>query len=170
MKYLFSTIIIALFAVGSAFGQDNAIEKYFEQYLDDERFSMVYVSPKMFKMVNTIVEGELEEEITDVIKDLRGLRILKTEIDAKKFYTEAKSKINTREYEILMTARDEGKKIEFLTKESNDIIEELLLLVGEKEEFIMMSFIGKIDLKKISKLAKALDIDGAEHLGKLGED
>lgn len=170
MKYLFSTIIIALFAVGSAFGQDNAIEKYFEKYLDDERFSMVYVSPKMFQMVNTVIEGELDEEITDVIKDLRGLRILKTDIDAKNFYKEAKNKIDTKEYEILMTARDEGQKIEFLTKESNDIIDELLLLVGEEDQFVLMSFIGKIDLKKLSKLAKALDIDGAEHLGKLGED
>ena len=54
----------------------------------------------------------------------------------------------------------------FVTKENNGIISELLLLVGGKDEFVMMSFVGNIDLDKISKLAKKLDIDGAEYLEK----
>ena len=47
------------------------------------------------------------------------------------------------------------------------MINELLLLVGGKDEFVMVSFIGNIDLNKISKLAKVLDVEGAEHLDKL---
>ncbi|MBK7637736.1 MAG: DUF4252 domain-containing protein [Saprospiraceae bacterium] len=54
-----------------------------------------------------------------------------------------------------------------MTKEANGTINELLLLVGGKTEFVMMSFVGNIDLNKIAKLAKKLDIDGAEHLDKV---
>jgi len=43
------------------------------------------------------------------------------------------------------------------------------LLVGGTEEFVMVSFVGKIDLDKISRLAKKLDVDGVEHLDKLGD-
>ena len=66
-----------------------------------------------------------------------------------------------------MTVRDKESNVRFVTKESNGLISELLLLVGGKDEFVMMSFVGNIDLNKIAKLAKKLDIDGAEHLDKV---
>jgi hypothetical protein len=163
-------ILLLSFCGTSAFAQIDAIEKYFDQYMDDENFSVVYVSPKMFKMVSKVLDEESNKEVTDVVKDLKGLRILKTSYNSLAFYKEAKSKINTNEYELLMNARDEGQNIEFYTKESGDIINELLLMVGGKEDFILMSFVGNIDLNKVAKLAKALDIDGADYLEKLGDN
>jgi hypothetical protein len=43
------------------------------------------------------------------------------------------------------------------------------MIVGGDKNFALMSFIGNIDLKKIGKLAKALDIDNLEYLNKLDE-
>jgi CII-binding regulator of phage lambda lysogenization HflD len=54
--------------------------------------------------------------------------------------------------------------VRFWTKENNGIINELLMLVGERNEFTMISFIGSIDLNKISKLSNKVKIDGMEHL------
>ena len=56
-----------------------------------------------------------------------------------------------------------------MVKESGDYVQELLMLVGGADNFAMISFIGNIDLKKIGKLAKALDIDNLEYLNKLDE-
>ena len=154
----------------TAFAQIDAIEKYFDKYMDDENFSVVYVSPKMFKMVSKVIDEDTNDEVADVIKDLKGLRILKTSINSKAFFTEAKSKINTNEYELLMTARDKGQNIEFFTKESGDIINELLLMIGGNEDFVLMSFVGNIDLNKVAKLAKTLDIEGADYLKELGDN
>lgn len=155
-------------AIASSFGQADAIEKYFDKYMDDENFTVVYISPKMFEMVAKIAPEDMDQETRDVIKDLKGLRILTTEYNTKAFYKEAKSLINTKEYEILMTVRDDGTNVEFLVKDSGDIINELLLLVGG-DEFVMMSFVGNIDLKKIAKLANSVDIDGMEHLKNLDD-
>lgn len=154
----------------SVFAQIDAIEKYFDKYMDDENFSVVYVSPKMFKMVSKVIDEDTNDEVADVIKDLKGLRILKTSINSKSFFKEAKSKINTNEYELLMTARDNGQNIEFFTKESGDIINELLLMIGGDEDFVLMSFVGNIDLNKVAKLAKTLDIEGADYLKELGDN
>ena len=155
--------------------QSNAISKYFEQYVDDERFTSVFISPKMFQMFSKLEINDIDDEeteiILDIVKDLRGLRILTTEINAKAFYEEAKRKINTKEYEILMSVRDRGEdSVEFLIKDEDDIIKELLLLVGGDEEFVLLSFVGNIDLQKISKLSKSIDIKGMEHLDKIGGD
>lgn len=155
-------------AIASSFGQADAIEKYFDKYMDDENFTVVYVSPKMFQMISKIAPDEMDDDTKAVIDDLKGLRILTTEYNTKAFYKEAKSLIDTKEYEVLMTVRDDGTNVEFLVKDTGDIINELLLLVGG-DEFVLMSFVGNIDLDKIAKLANSIDIDGAEHLDKLGD-
>jgi hypothetical protein len=38
------------------------------------------------------------------------------------------------------------------------------MLVGEPNEFTLISFVGKIDLDKIAKLANKMEINGMEHL------
>lgn len=151
--------------------QTDAIDNFFESYQDDNDFTMVYVSPKMFKMVAKVAGDELDAELTSLVKDLKGLKILKTEKDARKYYKEAVKKIPTNEYEILMTARDDGQNIKILTKsKGDDIIEEVLLLVGGESEFILVSFVGNINLNDLAKIASSLDIEGAEHLEKLGKE
>ena len=106
-------------------------------------------------------------EIKEVLQDLKGLRILTTEKNTLQYYKEAISKFNTKEYELLMTVRDKDENIRFWTKEKGGIISELLMLVGGVKEFVMISFIGNIDLEKISKLANKMDVDGMEHLKEL---
>ena len=66
-----------------------------------------------------------------------------------------------------MTVKDKGDNVKFLTKGNGDVVDELLLLVGGADDFVLMSFVGKLDLNKISKLANKLDIQGSEHLDKL---
>lgn len=166
MKYL--SIILALFlTVGmttASQAQEDAISKYFSKYVDDERFTVVYVSGKMFQMINKMeldLEDEEAEAIMSVVKDLKGLRILTTETDGAKFYKEALQTINTKGYETLLEVREgSNENVKFLVKDSNDgnTLDELLLLVGgEDEDFVLLSFIGKIDLNQISKLSKAFD-------------
>lgn len=181
-KYLI--ILFATCISSMSFAQIDAIENYFGKYQDDERFTTVYVSPKMFQMISKVADGAGEDGgiqgkineadlavIADVIKDLKGLRILTTDQNPLDFYKEATKMIPTDDYEMLMSVRDKGENIRFFVKDdSAGVINELLLLVGGEEDFVLMSFLGDIDLKKIGKLAKSLDIDGAEHLEKLGED
>ena len=171
MKKYISIVFIAVFAlIGTAAqAQSDAIEKYFEKYMDDESFTMVYVSPRMFRMFAEIDPEDMEEELKEVISDIKGLRILTTENNTMALYKEAQKTIRTSEYEVLMTVRDEGSNVNFLIKEEGDLIKELLLLVGGEDEFVMISFVGNIDLDKISKLSKSMDIDGLEHLENLDD-
>jgi len=170
MKYL-RIISLLLFVSSSSFGQTDAIDSYFSKYKDDERFTMVYVAPKMFGMlakVGAAAEEDIDQEIIDMVSNLKGLKILTTEVNANEIYNEAISKINTGSYDELMTVRSEGDNVKFLVKDSDggNIVQELLLLVGG-DEFVMMSFIGDIDLRLVGKLAKTIDMKGANHLEKL---
>lgn len=145
----------------------NAIDLYFQNYLDDERFSVVYISPKVFQLLDRIDLGDLETSdaeaklVKEMAADLRGLRILSTNENPQQFYAEAKRKIDTKKYELLMTVR-KGKtsNVEFLIHEEKDgVISELLMLAGGPESFTLLSFVGKINLNTVSKLADEMGKD-----------
>ena len=170
MKSFLSFISALLFMALPAFAQEDAITKYFNKYIDDPTFSAVYISPKMFDMVAKIEIEDMEPEVQEVIKSLKGLRILHTEKNTTQYYNEALKVISSNEYELLLTARDGGENVRFMVKDNGDIVEELLMVVGGETDFALLSFIGNIDLKKIGKLAKALDIDNLEYLDNLNKN
>lgn len=169
MKKLMSLLALMVFAVSISFAQNDAITKYFDKYVDDERFDVVYVSPKMFEMVSKIEIDEMDADVQEVIRELKGLRILHTEENAKELYKEARSKINLDEYEVIVQARDGSENVRIMVKDEGDVVKELFMLIGGEKNFAMISFVGNIDLKKVGKLAKALDVDGLQHLKKLDD-
>ena len=164
MRYLlfvFTTLLLA--ASNPATAQIDAISKYFTKYVDDDRFTVVYISPKMFQLIDKMdinLEDKEAQALKEVVSDLRGLRILVAEENTMEFYKEASQIINKKEYEVLMTVRNKGEEsVDFLIKDNNDIIDELLMIVGGPDEFVLMSFVGKIDINKISEMAKAFEDD-----------
>jgi hypothetical protein len=150
--------------------QNDGISRFFSQYQDDERFTSVYISPKMFQMVAKIDTDDPDwKKVRDVIKDLGGLRVLTADsiTNGTQLYKDALNRIPQSEYSELLTVRDGKENVRIWIKDSGNTIQELLLLVGAPDEFVMLSFVGNIDLDKISALAKTMDIDGIEHLDKV---
>lgn len=171
MKYILITVTLLLMTVASH-AQSDAISRYFDRYVDDEDFTVVYVSGKMFSMLSKIDVEELEDQeskvIMDVAKNINGLRVLVTEKDPQMHYKAARKLMNKNtDYEVLMTVREAETNVNFWIRENGDTIEELFLLVGSEEEFVMISFLGVLDLNKLAKLSNSIDMKGAEHLDKI---
>jgi len=142
----------------------NAIDEYFQNFVDDDRFSVVYISGKLFQMLGSLdketvrMENDKDAEaLIEIAQDMQGLRILSTDEDVDELYESAKKKINTSIYEPLMTVRGkDGDNMELLVRENKGKISELLLLSGG-DEFVLMSFVGNLDMEKISKMAKEIE-------------
>lgn len=169
MRSIFFIITILLCGALQGFGQNDAIDRFFESYQDNDDFTSVYVSPKMFQMVTKVAGEEMKGNLSDVVKDLRGLQVLHTEKNALKYYKEAIKKIPTDEYEILVKVREKDENVRIFSKSNGDVINELLVLSGGDSDFTLLSFVGNIDINKLSKLAKDLDIDGAKNLELLSD-
>ncbi len=161
----------AMLAVAvTAQAQGDAISKFFTKYQNDETFSQVNMSSKMFSlMANLEIENPEDQEIVNMISKLKGLRILAKEEarNSRELYKEALSMIPTKEFEELMTVRDKDKDMKFFIKESGGKISELVMIAGGNEEFMLLSLFGEIDLKQVSKISKKMNIDGLEQLEKI---
>ena len=169
MKKTFWLLPIFLMIAAAVPAQNDAIIRFFNQYVEDERFTVVSVSPKMFSLVSKIsTDDEDWEKFREVVGDLNGLRVLTSDSisNGVALYKEALSKVPTGEYSELLTVRDGQENVRIWIKDKGNIIDELLLLVGSPDEFVLLSLTGKIDLDKISNLTKGLNVKGVEQLEK----
>ncbi len=175
MKTLFFGLALWLAAVpfpGILQAQSgNTLDRFFEKYEDDPAFTTVRISPKMFQMLSNF---EIKDENGDygaLVRSLSGLRILvKSEADGMPLYQEAFRQLS-KDMSELLTVRDKGENIRFLMREgTGSKIEQLVLIVGGPEQFVLMDISGSIDLKTISKLSKGLNVPGSEHLDKLDKN
>jgi hypothetical protein len=168
-------IVIGVLMMMGAFmanAQNDAIAKFFTKYQNDESFSQVTISGKMFSMMSNIEgDGEDEKAMINSISKIKGLKILsKSEArNSRELYKEAISMIPSKDFEELMSIRDKDKDMKFFTKESGGKISELVMVMGGNEEFMVMTIFGEINLKEISKIGKSVKIDGLENLEKVKE-
>jgi len=175
MKKVITGIAIMVISF-AAQAQGDAIAKFFNKYQDDDSFTQVTVSSKMFSLfTNMEVKNAEDQEVLNAISKLKGLRILAKEntSDAKGLYKEAMGMLPVREkeYEELMSVRDNNKDMKFFIKETKPgTIGELVMIAGGNEDFAMLSLFGEIDLKQISKIGSKMDIDGLNHLKRLDRD
>ena len=90
--------------------------------------------------------------------------------NARELYKEAMGLIPSKEYEELMSVRDEDKDMKFFVKETSPgKIGELLMVMGGNDEFLVLTLFGEIDLKQVGRMGSKMDIDGLKNLQKLDE-
>ena len=170
MKKVIVVMSMMLFSV-AAMAQNDAVTRFFSKYQNDESFTYANISSKMFSMfTNLEMENKQDQEVASAISKLKGLRILQKEDarNARELYKEALSTIPTKEYEELMSVRDQDKDMKFYVKETSPgKIGELLMIMGGNDEFLVLTLFGEIDLKQVGKLGSKMEIDGLKNLEKL---
>jgi hypothetical protein len=170
MKKIVAVVLLVV-AVSGAQAQD-AISKFFSKYQNDESFTQVNVSSKMFSLfTNMEAETQEDKEVLDAISKLKGLRILMKEntSDAKSLYKEAFALVPVKEFEELMSVRDKDKDLKFYIKENAGKISELVMIMGGVDDFMVLSLFGEIDLKQVSRIGKKMNVHGLENLQKIND-
>ena len=148
--------------ITSSSAQEDLVNSFFEKYSENEYVTSVYISPRffsMFKQMDLNIDKNETAAIGEMIEDLSSLRILVSEQNGKSMYEEFTSAFQRSEYELLMRINNKGQdEVDFLIKEEEDKISELILLIGgEETDFVLLSFVGNIDLDKISKLSESFE-------------
>jgi len=166
-------ILFMLVSITSISAQTSAIQRHFEKYGDDDRFTKITISSKMFSLfANFETDDENSQEMIETISKLKGLKMLVgNELDDAETMYKDISKKPEKDMDELMRIEKQGSEfIFFITEKSDGIISELLMIAFEEKQVMMMSIVGEIDLKKMSQLSKHMNIEGFEHLENVGDD
>lgn len=152
-------------AAGIVNAQENAVSKYFSDYSSNEDFTKISISGAMFQLATHIeVEDAEEQELKDAISKIKGMVILVCDSckgNERAMYDESNRRLpNT--FEELMLVEDKDADIRFTIKETNGVIDEMVMIVGGENTYVLVDIWGEIDLKNVRKLTEAFDINGMD--------
>ena len=153
----------------------------FDKFVDMDDVSVVTVNKKMFELMGKIAgESDEADDYISLIRGLNSLRILTTENTtiAAEMKANVKGYLNTANLSELMSVKDKEGNVKIYIKEGKDAdhVKELFMYIDgisthlededRKPEVVIVSITGDIDLNKISKLTKEMNIPGGKHLNK----
>lgn len=172
MKKIFLTFATAAFFM-VAHAQTS-----FDKFEEMDNVTSVIVNKNMFKMLSSMsgmADDQEAKNFMELAKTLENLRVFTT-ID-KKASADMLSSFNTylknSKLEELMRVKDGGNNVKFYVKpgKTENLVSELLMFVESKDstgkqQTVLMSLTGLIDLNKISALTEKMNIPGGEQLKK----
>ncbi|WP_109700171.1 DUF4252 domain-containing protein [Chitinophaga deserti] len=174
MKRIIPLVALLCILCSSQLAQaQTTIEKFFQKYQNDQSFTVINITPKMFSMFSKVSSDDPDaKKVMNLASKLKGLRILIKEDtkEGQKLYREAAQFLGTG-MEELMSLRDKDSDLKFMVRENaKGNIAELVMLVGSSNEFLALLVLGDFSISEISEIAGNMNIDGFDNLGKLGED
>ena len=187
MKKLVLITAIAVLPIMS-FGQG-----LFDKYEDMDGVTSGVINQKMFTMlasINVDFDDPEAAAFMEAVKKIKSLKLLITG-DSKisnSMKADVDRHIKNKNLEELMRFKDGKQSVKFYVKEGKDDnhVKELLMFVtGLKEltkgqdisingkdrqiETVIVSIVGDIDLREISKITNKMNIPGSKHLKKAGK-
>ena len=166
-------VIGILLLMGSVFvnAQNTAVEQLFEKYADRDGYTTVSISKAMFSLFAS--EKESKDDFNQAVRGLESIRILAPDsaIQAQmkgklNFYNEICKSLPIAQYEELMSVKEKDQVFKMLIRRKGSAITEFLMIGGGNDN-VLICITGNINLKSISKLSKAMDIEGMENIDKV---
>ncbi len=144
-----------------SFAQNRTISNFYNKYKHYDNVTDVSVQGWVIRLAANFAE---EEEAKDVLKRISKLRILTmndgnlvTPGEYKKFVRDVKK----HDFEELFTVREGSQHVEFLIREDKKSISNLLMLISDKDEFVLVSLEGNLRFKDLKNID--IDVEGKEH-------
>lgn len=168
MRKLFLSLVLILSA-NTIFAQTAA----FDKFEDQEDITAVIVNKKMFALLSKMeVKTKEDQQYINLIKKLDNLRVFVTESDKKSDEMKSASDkyIKSANLEELMRITEKGKGVKIFVKSgaTDSQVKELLMFVEGtgKEETVLLSLVGDIDLNELSVLTDKMKLPGGADLKK----
>lgn len=161
-------IILSLSLLVFAFNlQAQNLDDIFDKYSEKDGFSVVYITQSMMDFFKDIEVDASEAEIKDMQDAISGLENVKVlsyngTNNRGNFENEVTSAL--KNFEELMIVKEKGQTVKIMMQRQGNIVKDLVIFVNGTDEIAFVRVKGEIDMNKISKLSKYMNIDNFEHL------
>lgn len=164
MKITLIALGMSLFFL-SAQAQTPQLEQFFNKYSEYENTLDITLKGWMLKGASMFSEDEDGKRILQKISKLRVLILEEGNLVSKGAANGLLKEARHDAFEDLMEIRDEGNKINFLIREDNKHITDVLMLLRGDEEFMLISLEGLLKFEDLNQIQ--FDVEGGEHFKKV---
>lgn len=171
MKSVIAFTVALCFTVAS-FAQ-NVIDKHFSMYKDNENFTSIQVTGKMFELSGYIeIDSEDEDlaEIKDFVNTINSFNLIAGD-NVENVTTAFKSAVKkvSATHEELMRIDNKDGNFAFYINERNGIVKEVVMVGRGTEELIIFSLMGDMNLRDIGQMANSIQQGGLSKLDMIGK-
>lgn len=160
MKSVLLTCCMALLSVVVS-AQDFA-SRFLAEHKADSNLTCVTISPKMMGEIMKS-DAEKEDEILDIISNLKSMQMLTANVKGQQYYDEALQIVekNSERFETFLSFKDKAGGCLIMVRKKRNTIIELVMLMHEKNHFAVINFTGNMSPEFISKLAVSMKPKGS---------
>ena len=170
------TFMLAMILPITGFSQSSNVAGLFDKYSGSDGFTTVDINKGLFELFAEIEADDPEfDDFQKAIEGLESMRLIAYSIDEENgddatregFIQDIKKTVPFSEYKELMVVKDKDVNVNFYAKSEKQIITEMLMVVDGKEEAVLLSLLGVIDLNYVAKLGTSMNMGGMKYLGKM---
>jgi len=172
MKQLFPLFAALLLAASFAHSQNAGLNAFIDQHKQDPAFTYAFLSKDLFEVAaRTEIADKDWKKLQNVVKNIGSLRILAADqiSTGMALYREARELVPADEFDELLTVRDGQDNVRIWARSEEAVVTDLVLLVGTREEFVLVCFAGALELNNLSELARLFDAGSAGQLAQAAE-
>jgi len=177
---IITLVIMAFMAIPLLSGAQSPLDKVFNKYSGQDKFTTVSFSKEMFTQILAMMANQNDsssKEMKGILDKLTGLKVITYSIDTTD-YTKAVSIYNewaglfpASTYKELMAITEGRDNYKFMTKQDADgKISEMVMLMKGKKEIVVISLTGVIDMSSVTKISRTMGVHGMEGFQKMHKD
>lgn len=130
------------------------VNSIINEFKDADRAEYVSVPWILMKMGHMFMDEEDKDDISARINSVRVLDLEECSERVKARFTKRVASLNGHGYETMVRAKDQDGSVQILVKEKKDIIKELLIVCGGKDDCALILLKGNIRHEDIDKLVQ----------------
>ncbi len=128
------------------------VNSIINEFKDAKKAEYVSVPWILMKMGHMFMDKDDKNDIAGRINSVRVLDLEECSERVKARFTKRIASLNGHGYETLVRAKDQDGSVQILVKEKKDIIKELLIVCGGKDDCALIQLKGNIRQEDIDKL------------------
>lgn len=139
--------------------QDFA-SRFLDKREPDTNLKCISISPKMMKEVLKVEVKEEDDDLMEIISNLKSMQMLTADSNGSKYYQEALVILdkNSNRFEPFLSFEDKSENYRIMIRKKKNSIIELVMVVNEDNKFVVINFTGNMNDKFITRLANSMNL------------
>lgn len=172
MKHLLLPLLASVLLCPTLSAQNPDLQQFMDEHKGKAGFSHAFLSKDLFEVAtHSQIKDSDWNGLHNVVKNIGSLQILAAENiqDGLELYKTAKALVPTDAFEPLLTVRDGRDNVRVWAKSEENLVTNLVLLIGAPQDFVLICFAGNLELGNLADLAALFEAGKSRQLAQAAQ-
>ncbi len=167
MKKILIIASALMFTLSGLFAQTESVKTFYDRYTNQEKVSDYTINGWLLKVASEYSDNADASKVLEKITQLRVLVMDDGNPISSHEYKDFMKVLRKDSFEELIKIKDKDVDVDFFIREEGQHITNVLMLVNEKDGFVLISLEGLLKMEDLKNIN--LDIEGGEHFEAMGK-